>query len=308
MAQAQKKKEETSVVNIAPSQMQVQAAQSSMGQEVVASDVIIPRLLLMQGISPLVMGRKAQISDFIRSTNGEKLGDAEHPVQIIPLAFTNTWMDFERVPGENRPQYRGTYPRGVTKRNSDGESIETNENLEWTFKGKNGEDMLRRKTVTLYALVPSDIASYTAEVKRALDSGEVPDLNKSISPVVITFQSTSFKFGGRKIVTFFNTLRQNNAELASQGIKRVLAPFEYVMTLRSKEEKKGTASWYVFDFDASVPISKVFTDPVEANAIKEKAAFWTNALAHGGVKVDESGEIDEESSSSKHADDTEMAV
>lgn len=290
------KKEKQEVATIAPSEMQTQAAQASMGQEVVASDVIIPRLLLMQGISPLVTSRKAQIADLIRSTTGEKLGDPEHPVKIIPLTMTNMWMDFEKVPGEDQPRFRGMYPRGVTKRDANGQPLETNEALEWTFKGPQGQEMFRRKTVILYALVPSDIAAYEAELIRALDAGEAPDLNKSISPVVITFQSTSFKHGGKKAATFFNTLKQNNAILASKG--RVLAPFEYVMSLKCKEEAKGKASWYVFDFDASQPLAKVYTDKAECDAIKEKAAFWTKALAQGGVKIDDAvGDIDEDSAS-----------
>lgn len=289
------KKENKDVAVVAPSEMQLQAASASLAQEVVSSDVIIPRMLLMQGISPLVTSRKAQIGDLVRSTNNEKLGDPEHPVRIIPLVMTNTWMDFERVAGVNQPQFRGMYPRGVITRDAHGRPLETNEGLEWTFKGAKGEDMFRRKTVVLYALVPSDIASYDAELKRALEAGEVPDLNKSISPVVITFQSTSFKHGGKKAATFFNTLRQNNAELAGKGIKRVLAPFEYAMTLKCQEEKKGTNAWYVFDFDASVPLSTAYPDKAECAAIKEKAAFWANALSQGGIKVDDAAEIDEDS-------------
>lgn len=298
MSQAKKtapKEEPKEMVTVNKSEMQLAAAEASLSQQVVASDVIIPRLLLMQAISPLVTSRKAQIADLVRSTNNEKLGDPEHPVQIIPLAMTSMWMEFEKVPGENQPRFRGMYPRGITRRDSAGKAVDTNEGLEWTFKGANDEDMFRRKTVILYALVPSDIASYELELKRALEAGEVPDLNKSISPVVITFQSTSFKHGGKTAATFFNTLKQNNAVLASKGIKRVLAPFEYVMTLRCKEEKKGSAAWYVFDFDASQPLSKVYPDKVECDAIKEKAAFWTQALASGGVKVDDAGEIDEDS-------------
>lgn len=298
MSQAKKtapKEEPKEVVTVNKSEMQLAAAEASLSQQVVASDVIIPRLLLMQAISPLVTSRKARIGDLVRSTNNEKLGDPEDPVQIIPLAMTSLWMEFEKVPGENQPRFRGSYHRGTTKRDADGRSIETNADLDWSFTGKNGEDMLRRQTVILYALVPSDIAAYDSEVKRALDAGDVPDLNKSISPVVITFQSTSFKHGGKKVSTFFNTLNQSNAELAYKGIKRVLAPFDYVMSLKCREEKKGSTAWYVFDFDKSTPLSTVYPDKQECKVIKEKAAFWAQALASGNVKVDDASEVDEDS-------------
>lgn len=277
------------------SDLQMAAAQTAGHQDVVASDVIIPRLLLMQAISPLVTSRKAQIGDLIRSTTGEKLGDPDKPLDLVILAMTNSWIDYERVPGDNQPKFRGMYPRGVITRDTKGNPIESNTNLPWKFVGPNKEDMFRRQAVIVYALVPSDIAAYEKELDRAVAAGEVPDLSKGVSPVVLTFQSTSFKYGGKQIATFFNNVKKTNVEMKG---RMTVAPFDYVMTLTCREEKKGTAAWYVFDFKgAPKSLSKVYVDKAECEAIKEKAAFWTQALSSGGVKIDDSAEIDDEDTS-----------
>lgn len=296
MATPQKKiveKETKGLAVVQPSETQVAAAKTSMSQEVVASDTIIPRLLLTQAISPLATSRKAQIGDIVRNLTNEKLGDPEHPVQIVPLSMTSVWMVYERVQGENQPQFRGMHYRGVTKRNSDGQAVETNENDEWKYKGPEGQEMFRQKTVILYALLPDDVYAYRQEFLRALDAGEAPDLNKSVSPVVITFKSTSFKYAGKYTATFFDRLAKMNQELKQMG-RPVKAPFDYLLTLKCREEKKGTALWYVFDFEGNKPLDKVFTKETELTAIKNTAAMWVQSLASGAVKTDDLGAPDEE--------------
>lgn len=274
MANAVKKTEEKQMTTIQSpmTPMELKAAEMASHQEVVASDVLIPRLLLMQGISPLVSGRKAQIGDMIRSTTVEKLGDPEHPLEIVPLRMVNSWISFEtaKSAGTTAPAFRGQ-----TERNA------SNEQLEWDYTGPNGEEMFRRKAITLYALVPADVQKYNDEIKRAMDSGEAPDLNRTVLPVVLTFQSTSFKHAGKKCASFFNNVRVN-----AQRIKG-LAPFQYVLPLVCREEKKGTQSWYVYDLNPPKPLKDA--------AIREEAARWATIINAGNVKVDTEGEVAEAS-------------
>lgn len=255
--------------------MELVAAEASSKQDVVASDVLIPRLLLMQGISPLVTGRKAQIGDMIRSTTVEKLGDPETPVEIVPIRMSNSWIKFEtaKSAGGTQPQFRG-----MEERNS------SNEHLDWEFEGPEGEEMFRRKAITLYALVPSDVAAYNMEIERAMKSGEAPDLNRTVLPVVLTFQSTSFKHAGKKCASFFNTVKVNSMRVKG------LAPFQYVLPLICREEKKGTNAWYVYDFEAPKPLKDTM--------VREEAARWSTMLNSGNVKVDDGGEVDEDSTTS----------
>lgn len=261
--------------------MESQAADAANSNEIVASDVLIPRLLLAQGISPIVTSRKAQIGDFVRSTTGEILGNPEKPLQIVPLKMTNTWINFENVPGAEQPQFRGQEHRGAV-RNDRGEITSTNEDLPWEYKGPNGEDMFRRKAITLYALIPGDVAKYNEEIEKAVASGEAPDLDKTVLPVVITFQSTSFKHAGKKCASFFNSVRVNAMKLAG---KVQVAPFQYILTLESKQETKGKASWYVYDFQAP----KALKDA----GVREEAARWAGLLNSMTVKTDDAGETAE---------------
>lgn len=279
------------------SAVEKEAAQVSAGTEVVASDVLIPRLLLMQGISPLVTSRKAQIGDMVRSTTGEKLGNPDKPLVIVPLTMINSWISFEDT-GEGQPQFRGQIPRGVTRRDANGLAVETNEGLPWDYKGPNGEDMFRRKAITLYALVPSDVAAYQAEIARATAEGEAPDLSKNLLPVVITFQSTSFKHAGRKCASFFNDVKKLRA-----------SPFNYSITLECREEKKGKNAWYILDFaKVESSIKKGMTDEAKAEwrAVQQEAASWVTILSKGGVKTDDSmtddADMDEAPAGSKVAE------
>lgn len=278
------KPKQQSLSTIPLNNMELAAATASNEQEVVSSDVLIPRLLLMQGISPFVTGRKAQIGQMVKSTTMEVLGDPEHPVDIVPLRMVSTWTNFEEVQGAGKPQFRGQEPRGKIVVN---DVVTSNEGLPWKYKGPNGEDMLRKKTVTLYALVPSDVSSYEKEIDRAVKAGEAPDLNKTVLPVVLTFQSTSFKHAGKKCASFFNNVRVNAQKLHG---KMVIAPFQYILPLSCKEEKKGDQLWYVYDFGAPKPLKDM--------QVRETAATWAMVINKGSVKVDDTGEVAEEDTSS----------
>lgn len=266
------KEEKAVAVQQAPmTPMEVQAAEIASNQEVVASDVLIPRLLLGQGTSPMVTGRKAQLGDMVRSTTLEKLGDPEHPVEIVPLRMVNSWINFEtaKSAGTTAPAFRGMEERNAS-----------NEQLPWEFTNPEGREMFRRKAITLYALIPSDVAKYNAEIERAASAGEAPDLNRTVLPIVVTFQSTSFKHAGKKCASFFNNVRVNAQRI------RTLAPFQYILTLTCKEEKKGSQVWYVFDFEPPKPLKDA--------AVREEAARWATIINAGAVKVDSAGEVAED--------------
>lgn len=252
------------------SPMEVEAAKASSHQEVVASDVLIPRLLLGQGTSPMVTQRKAQLGDMVRSTTLEKLGDPEHPLEIIPIKMTNSWILFETAKSAKtqQPAFRGQEERNAS-----------NETLPWEFK-QEGKEMFRRKAITLFALVPSDVAAYSAEIERAVAAGEAPDLNRTTLPLVVTFQSTAFKHAGKKCASFFNNVR-----VSSQRVPG-LAAFQYVLPLISRQEQSGANTWYVFDMGAPKPLKD--------KGAREEAARWATILNQGSVRVDDTGEIHEE--------------
>lgn len=264
------KKEDTKEVatqNTGMSLVEQQAAETATNQEVVASDVLIPRLLLMQGISPLVTSRKASLGDMVRSTTGEKVGDPEHPVEIVPIRMTNSWINFEVV--GNKPEFRGMEERNTS-----------NEQLPWEYEGDTPNKWTRRKAITLYALLPADVEKYEKEIERAIEAGEAPDLNRTVLPVVLTFQSTSFKWAGKKCASFFNNVRVNAARMKG---KMDIAPFQYMLPLTCREEKNNKGSFYVFDMNPP----KALKD----QKVRDEAARWSTILNTTRVRTDDTGEV-----------------
>ena len=65
-------------------------------QGVDASDIIIPKILLMQAISQLVEQDKAKQGDFIHSLDEVVVGSKEDkPVEFIPLGMYKTLQTYE---------------------------------------------------------------------------------------------------------------------------------------------------------------------------------------------------------------------
>lgn len=300
---SQQKNKNLTVVSSNMTAMEISAASAINDQEVVSSDTIIPRMLIGQGTSPAVTTRKVQLGDMYRSTNNEVFGNPDKSIDVVPIMMTNTWINFQtaKSAGTTMPAFRGMEHRGITKRDQNGAALESNEGLPWEYKGINGEEMFRRKAIVLYALLPSDIVAYEAEIKKAIESGTTPDINKNIMPVVLTFQSTGFKYGGKKCASFFQDVKQTAARLAD---RMTIAPFQYVLTVSSKQVSKGQQTWYVFDIlgKKSLVDSKA-TPEVQAEqiAVRAEAARWSHYLSKTTVKVDDTnGEVLEEDSSSSN--------
>lgn len=221
----------------------------------------------MQGISPLVSERKAQLGDIIRSTTKEKLGDPEHPVNVIPLRMDNSWVNYEVV--GTKPEFRGIEPRTAS-----------NENLEWEYM-KNGTTWQRKKAITLFALLPQDVAAYTKEVDDAIAEGRVLDITRTLLPVVFSFQSTSYKTAAKPLASFFKAVEANarNPRFLEKGL--VVAPYQYVLPLACHQEKNDKGQYYVF----SIGQAKGVTD----KDVLAEATRWYNILNSGRqIKVDDS--------------------
>src|SRR4051794_30344857 len=81
-----------------------------------ASDILIPKLLLMQGLSELVAEGKFQMGDIVNSVTQAKLGDKTKSIEFIPIATFKTWVVM------HDKQYAATLPQ-------------TLENKSWPRKG-----------------------------------------------------------------------------------------------------------------------------------------------------------------------------
>jgi hypothetical protein len=223
-------------------------------EDILSSNIVIPKLLLMQGLSDFVTEGKAVMGDLVRSTTGEKVGNAEKPVKFIPLTFTNTWIVTERVSGKF--EYRRQEP--MTAKNQD---------LPWEFQ-VNGTDWKRTKSLNVYALLVADIEAERTEMAKA-KSGEMPDPDKALMPVLISFRSLSFA-AGKDIVTHFAKARKFGVD-----------GYVSVLELRCRREKNDKGVFFVFEIG---PSGKT---PLE---FFETCQYWKGLVAQNRVQVDDSDE------------------
>lgn len=229
--------------------------------EVLSGDVLIPKVLLMQGLSEYVIERKAQQGDIVRSTTGEKLGDPDKTLEFIPLMIKNEWILQENVAGKY--EFRSIEPRTAA-----------NEHSDWNFK-QNGADWKRVKAINCYALLPADIDAELAEVAKFKKDGTIPDLNKTLLPVVISFRSTSFN-AGKGVSTHFAKAKT----MEKFGVK----PWSYTLKLGCYTEKNDRGTFFCFSVAQGGPANKAHV---------EKATEWVNSLKVVNVLIDEKGEADE---------------
>ena len=187
-------------------------AQSSgtFSESVDASDIIIPKVLLMQAISQLVEQDKAKQGDFVHSLDEVVVGAKEDkPVEFIVLGMFKTLQTYE----DNK--YVKT------------ESL-TPENAGLPYEEVvNGVTVNRTKTMNYYVISPADVE------------------NMSVFPMVITFKRTSLK-GGKKLATKLMMLEEFGAEIYMKTFKLVAKQEEgdkgkyYVMDIMDGRKSNDT--------------------------------------------------------------------
>lgn len=162
-----------------------QWGQGGMGVGVSAEDVLIPKLLIMQQMSKLVVDEQAKSGEIIRSTTSEVLGGRGKPVRFIPLICNKVWAIFE-MEGKS-PKFRGIEPF-------------TDPTLPWEFTD-GAKRMRRDQTLNLYALLPGDVEREEAAIDKMAKTGEL-NPNDALLPVLIQFRRTGFS-AGKQVVTHF---------------------------------------------------------------------------------------------------------
>jgi hypothetical protein len=245
-------------------------AHSKRTENVLASDVLIPKVLLMQGLSDLVMKQKtAKVGDMVRSTTAEKLGDEKSSIDIIPLTFQNLWMLSEQV--GKKFEFRRYEPRNAS-----------NEMAEWDYTEGN-TPWKRTKVMHLFALLPADIEAQMKEIQAFKETGELPSLDKALIPVVIPFRNMSYKHAAKDVATFF-AKAQSMSELVKQEVPA------YTMTLRlsCKELTNDKGVFYVYNVSQAGKTKPEY---------REFAQSWYKTLTSGAVKIDEADEGDDSGTS-----------
>lgn len=174
------------------------------------SDILIPKLLLMQGLSQAVADEKANAGDIVNSVSLEVLGGKNKPVEFVPVKEApKTWVIEKFSAGK----WEFARQEPWTPANKD---------AEWTFM-ENGIEMRRSNCLNFFVYLTRDSESFTA------------------FPYVVAFRRTSYQ-AGKKLHTFFETLKM----AARQGDRSAI-PMGQVFVLESSIQKGEKGNYHVFD-------------------------------------------------------------
>lgn len=148
---------------------------SDWGVEAVnSSDIVIPQILAMQGLSDLVTDGVGKMGEFRDSVNGELLGSIDNPLEIIPFYIDKKWDIYSEKDGKMEWQQSISLIE-------DPLSPEYNDNLPWEVV-TNGVKTKNVRRFNVFCLLPKEV-----------EAG-------SSLPYYFSFKSTSMK-EGKKLYT-----------------------------------------------------------------------------------------------------------
>lgn len=261
----------SNLAKIQPQEVSTQTAPAPYGgSEILSSDILVPRLLLMQGLSEFVKERKAQPGDIMRSTTVEKVGDPTQPLEFIPLKVVNAWAESEVVGG--KAEFKKSIPRTPDNEHYPWDFFRNPQGQEFDKPGQLGATAWKRmKSINCFGILPGDIDAFEAEMKKAAESGEMPDLTKTILPVMISFRSTSFK-AGQAISTFFAQVEEMKRSVPT------IKHYAYTLPLSCADDKNDKGSYYIFKVGAPKKLDAKYL------AVAER--WWKLLTQLQDVKVD----------------------
>lgn len=182
------KNKETAVVESATQALVAGPSLQDWGvnEEVSSRDLIIPKILAMQGLSDLVTAGDAKIGDFVDSLTGVVLGSIDKPVEFVPFHMEKVWIISTRKKGESKYEFDRYEP--VTAMNQN-----------YPFEEEVGDIQTKYEyTLQFYVLLPSDTSM----------------------PYVISFKSTSQRAG--KVLSTQMFIRNKAAGKAPAAVTMLL--------------------------------------------------------------------------------------
>lgn len=161
--------------------------EGSWGSEGIESkDLMIPKLLLMQGLSQLVSSGDASTGDIINSLTKQVLGTKAKGVEVIPIMAQKSWVYYEKKGDKFNYVRVEEYTAANSDRPMEGKTPE-------------GVDYRYDRSFDMYGLIASEAKS------------------ASTLPFMVSFRRTSYTTG-RKIVTFFKQCEMAKRPPASKTI------------------------------------------------------------------------------------------
>jgi hypothetical protein len=222
------------------------------------AEILIPKILLMQGLSEMVQTGKVAQGDILKSTTKEVIAKKGEAVEFIPISTYATWMLEEYV--KNKWEYRGTVPRRASE-------------ADLPFEYQEGERQMRRsKATNFYVLLVGDIQRDLA-ARKSMAKGDLADPNDVILPCVLTFRRTGFVVG--------KTLTTHFAKSSQLG----MPPAASVFKLSATTKKNDKGIFQLFDLAHS-----------RHSTVEEMglARAWYDTIRTKDVKVDDAVEAPDE--------------
>lgn len=194
-------------------------------QVVTANDVIIPRILLMQGMSPMVTKGDGKIGEIRESMNESLLASPDKPVEIIPFKMDRVWKEMEL----DKKTVRAIVPI-----QSDATRDDYNEELPNEITDDKGKVVGHRfRALRFFVLLPK----------------------RSPLPHMIEFKSTSLRAGKKIATQMFTTNKMLGLNPAAKAFllsgkkeekdKQVFALFDVTVGRdTSKEEQAEALEWF----------------------------------------------------------------
>ena len=145
------------------------------GEEIDTMDIIIPSLMLTQGLTKAVAKGKARVGRYINSMNLEDIGDK---VEVIVMDSQKLWQEYRVVPN-GKDEYLGTI------------EYYGNESLPYQYEDEKGNACTRKQVLKFFILLLEEIKGGSA------------------FPYTVSFKGASKK-AGRELSTHFAKLRSVN--------------------------------------------------------------------------------------------------
>lgn len=139
---------------------------------ITSSDMIIPKALLMQGLSEIVADGNAAIGDYVNSLTSEVIAKKGEELELIPFHMDKYWAISEKSGNKFRRVEQAT---------------PANESLPWDFNDADGTECKRTLVRAFYCLDVNDTDGL---------------------PLIISFASTAAKIGKKLATRMFVMNRQ----------------------------------------------------------------------------------------------------
>lgn len=198
-----------------------------------ATDLLIPKILLMQGQSDKVLDGSCKAGDIIKSTDGTVYGSAREkdakPLRFMPIYMYKTWVKQE-VLGKGKLQYIETYPVTPQNTSQKWEQVEEIEGVVRQFK--------LTKNINFYVMLEEDFG------------------NPLAVPHVLTFRSTSAKAADIIESWFAECNVAQKARMAKNTKGHLMLPFAKLFELSGKLESNDDNSWFIFKTRDLGPIAE----------------------------------------------------